>query len=372
MRNSPNIKYEAELVRALEHALQQLPGVKLSRLHSPKQKNRDDGADAVFQIKVQGRPVCILVEAKQSAFPRDIRHHAQRLGQRASNPGRVETVPVIVAPSISPGSRDLLREQRIGYFDAGGSLYLPLSSGVYFIDRQPLSGGDRRLRNLYKGRSSQVLHVLLAKPDQKWHVNELAEEAKVSPYTVHQVLTALEKQLWIEKQGKGPESVRVLREPGALLDAWAENYSVERYEFRNYHRWAQSFDSLRQTVAEKIEEHGGEYALTLASGAQLVAPFATSVDRLHFIVPATAKIDVVAKDAGLKPADDGANVAFMTAREYSPLLLRRRVDGVWVASDVQLYLDLQNWPGARQRAGRASAKGMLALLVHEATASRRL
>jgi hypothetical protein len=243
-----------------------------------------------------------------------------------------------------PGSRDLLREHGIGYFDAGGSLYLPLSSGVYFIDRQAPGRGDRRLRNLYKGRSAQVLHVLLAKPDHKWHVNELAVEAKVSPYTVHQVFTTLEKQLWIEKEGKGPESVRTLREPGALLDAWAENYSMERYEFRNYHRWAQSIDSLRQAVAEKIEEHGGEYALTLASGAQLVAPFATSVDRLHLIVPATTKIDAVAKNAGLRPADDGANVTFMITREYTPFLLRRRLAGVSVASDVQLYLDLHNWP----------------------------
>lgn len=344
MRNSPNKRFEAELVEALKDALEDLPGLKLSRLRSPKQSKRDDGADAVFSVQVQGRTIRVLVQAKQSAFPRDIRHHARHLGQRATKRGAVETVPLIVAPSISPGSRDLLREHGIGYFDAGGSLYLPLSSGVYLIDRQPPSGGDRRLRNLYKGRSSQVLHVLLTKPDQKWHVNELAEEAKVSPYTVHQVFTALEKQLWIEKEGKGPESVRTLREPGALLDAWAENYSMERYEFRNYHRWAQSFDSLRQVVAEKIEEHGEDYALTLASGAQLVAPFATGVDRLHLIVPATARVDVVAKDAGLKAADDGANVIFMITREYSPLLLRRRLDGVWVASDVQLYLDLQNWP----------------------------
>lgn len=344
MANSPNNQFELDLVHALEQALEQLPGVKLSRLQSSKQRNRGVGADAVFQIKVHGRAVCILVEAKQSAFPRDIRHHAQHLAQRVSKLGGVETVPVIVAPSISPGSRDLLREQRIGYFDAGGSLYLPLTSGVYFIDRQPPSRGERRLRNVYKGRSSQVLHVLLAKPERKWHVNELAEEAKVSPYTVHQVFTALEKQLWIEKQGRGPESVRILREPGALLDSWAENYSVERYEFRNYHRWAQSFASVRQAVAEKIEEHGSEYALTLASGAQLVAPFATTVDRLHLIIPATAKIDVVAKDAGLKPADDGANVIFMITREYTPFLLPQRLEGVWVASDVQLYLDLQNWP----------------------------
>jgi len=344
MSKLPNKFFRGQQVQALGLALEQLPGVELSRIESSRQKKLALGADAVFEIRVQGRRIYVLVQAKQSAFPRDIRSHLHQLNKIVGKRGSEETIRLIVAPSISPGSRDLLRESKIGYYDAGGSLYLPLSNGIYFIDRPAPSGGDRRLRNIYKGRTAQVLHVLLAKAHQKWHVNQLAEEANVSPFTVHQVFTSLEKELWIEKQGKGPESVRILREPGALLDAWAENYNFEQYEFRNYHRWTQTFESLRQIVVGAFEKHKTEYALTLGSGAHLVAPFATGIDRLHLIVPATTKMDVVAKNAELRPSDDGANVTLMITREHTPLLLRQRHQGIWVASDVQLYLDLWNWP----------------------------
>lgn len=341
MAKLPNNSFEKGLLDGLEKTLAELPGVKLSRNHSLKQN--DEGADAVLSIRVQGRLISVLVQAKQSGFPRDVRNYAIHPRNIIKERRGVEAVSIIAAPSISTGGRNLLRQQGIGYFDGGGSLYLPLSNGLYFIDRQPPSG-DRRLRSIYKGRSSQVIHLLLARHDRKWHINEMAEEAQVSPYTVHQVFTSLEKQLWIERQGKGPDSVRTLREPAALLDAWSENYSMKQFEFRNYYRWSQSLESLRKGVAEKIEKQGGEYALTLSSGAALVAPFTTNVDRLHFIVPSGLRLEDVVQAAGLKPVEDGANVIFMISREHSPLLLRRRLKGVWVASDVQIYLDLRNWP----------------------------
>jgi hypothetical protein len=102
MADSPNTRFEAELLEALKDELEHLPGVKLSRLRRSKEGNRDEGSDAVFQLKVQGRPVCILVQAKQSAFPRDIRHNARLLGDIANKRRGIETVPIIVAPSISP------------------------------------------------------------------------------------------------------------------------------------------------------------------------------------------------------------------------------------------------------------------------------
>lgn len=342
MQISPNIDYEEELFDALKELLEKLPGVKLP----PEQlleKLTDDRADAALEMEVGGRKVRLIVRVKKNGYPRDVHKDAGYLAGFPRHGGRAETVPVIAAPSLSPGSRELLRDVGVGYFDAGGSLYLPLSNGLYFIDR-PAPSADRRLHNVYKGRSAQVLHVLLVEEGRRWHVSELAREAGVSPYTAHQVFTFLEKQLWVEREGKGPESVRVLREPTMLLDAWAEKYTLKQYEFRNYYRWSQSFGSLRQEVCGEMESREIEYALTLSSGAASVAPFATSVDRLHIIVPAAAKLDGVVEATGLKPAEDGANVTLMVARQRAPLMLRRRVDGICVASDVQLYLDLQSWP----------------------------
>src|SRR5207253_1024960 len=112
----------------------------------------------------------------------------------------------------------MLQDEGVGYFDAGGSLYLPFSDGVFFIDRQA-PAPERKLQNIYEGKAAQVLHVLLRDPKREWHVTEMAEEAEVSAYTVHHVFTNLEKQAIMERHGKGPESIRVLAKPGELLDA---------------------------------------------------------------------------------------------------------------------------------------------------------
>jgi hypothetical protein len=163
---------------------------------------------------------------------------------------------------------------------------------------------------------------------------------------VHQVCTYLERQLWLEQEGKGPRSVRVLREPGALLDAWAASYSLERYQHVRYHRWASSQVDLLDAVLPALSQNGIEHALTLDSGASLVAPYATPGDRAWIIVPSSAvgPLEEIAREVGLRRVDEGERVTFLVTRERSPLLFRRQIDGNWVASDVQLYLDLHAWP----------------------------
>lgn len=201
-----------------------------------------------------------------------------------------------------------------------------------------------------------MVHALLHEPDRVWHVGDLAAAAEVSPYTAHQALTALERELWVEKEGSGPRAVRHLREPGPLLDAWAEAHRLEDYAFRRFHAWTQSPVALRQQVADALDAADVEYALTLTAGAELVAPFATASGRLTVLIPARADLASVIAAVELRPAEEGDNVAFLGARDRAPLLFRRRVGDTWVASDLQLYRDLLAWP----RRGREQARHLRA------------
>ena len=45
-------------------------------------------------------------------------------------------------------------------------------------------------------------------------------------------------------------------------------------------------------------------------------------------------------------------MSFLVTRERSPLLFRRRIGECWVASDVQLYLDLFSWPARGKEQAR--------------------
>src|SRR3712207_977721 len=55
--------------------------------------------------------------------------------------------------------------------------------------------------------------------------------------------------------------------------------------------WSQHPDQLRRAVGEALTRHGIEYALTLSSGAQLVAAHGTEVGHLWVLVPASAGIE---------------------------------------------------------------------------------
>lgn len=342
---------EVQLVKALQTALSDLPDV---QIQSVEHHVMWEGVlwDLQLHLLVQGRPARIVVETRKTTYPRDlllaVRQWQRLRHAEASSP----VVALVAAPAVSPGGRKLLREEGLGYWDLGGSLYLKLPWALYFIDLPaPRVGGRERL-DLYRGNAAQVLHTLLLEPEREWHVQELAVRAEVALSRVHRTLSALEEQLWVEKRGRGPQAVRLLRDPGALLDAWATHWDLSRYEFRDYHRWAQTPQSLRQVVAETLGRLEVEYALTLTSGADLVAPFATGSERLTVLIPSILDLDMITSAAGLKAVDEGGNVSFLVSRDRSPLLFRRCLGGIWVASNVQLYLDLASWPARGKEQAR--------------------
>lgn len=331
-----------DLLQEFERSISTLPGVEVLKFVN-EATDANQSMDAYSEIRIKGnKTVHLLIQVKLSGYPRDL----ERISQTTKETGKItkkdESLPVIVSRAVSPGSRKMLQEQGIGYFDSGGSLYLPLSDGIFYIDR-PAPPAERSLQNLYEGRSAQVLHVLLAEPDREWHVNELAERAGVSPYTVHRVFTKLEKESFLKRYGKGPDCVRTLKKPSELLDALAENYSFKQYDFQNYYKWAQSTAGLRDEIAGLLDENQIDYALTLGSGAELVAPFASSSERLYLIVEDSKKVKEAVRKADLEPVDDGANVTFLMTKLRAPFLNRQKIDDLWVAGDVQLYLDLSKW-----------------------------
>jgi hypothetical protein len=65
-------------------------------------------------------------------------------------------VPVLAAGSLSPGARELLRTEGVGYFDSGGSLYLPVTGAYVFIDKPPPKGPASTMRSLFTGRRAQA------------------------------------------------------------------------------------------------------------------------------------------------------------------------------------------------------------------------
>ena len=336
---------ERELIDQFLAALRSLPEVQaeLERAGAPE-------LDAQLALHVAGKPIHALVELRKAVYPRDVRQLVWRIRdlarQQPAGESGGEALPVLIAESISPGAKELLRAERVGYYDSGGSLYLPARGAYLYVDRPPPKSLSRSMRSLFTGRRAQVLHGLLVRHQDWFGVKDLAEQTLVSSATASQVLTEMERFDWLESRGQGPSKQRHLREPAALLDAWAKQLSsIRPPAMRRYFVPAMKPDGLMERLGQVCEAHSVDYAVSFEAAAQRYAPFLSAVSQVRCRLLAGSGGDAAIADLGARVVSEGANLAVIEAKSDGDLLFRERVGGVWLASPVQVYLDLLRGEG---------------------------
>lgn len=331
-----------DLIESVLETIRALPEAHAELRETPK--GHDESFDARIDLNLAGKSFILLIEAKRAIYPRDVRELIWKV-RRNANPVAIDSavtrIPVVVAQSISPGAKDLLRQEHVGYFDSGGSLFLPARGAYVYIEKPPPKALAKSLRSLFFGRRAQVLHALLVRHHSWISVKDLAELSQASPATVSQLMSELERFDWLEAKGQGPSKERLLREPGALLDAWAKQAMLNRpLRLRRYFVSLARPLQLSEHLDRVFERHEIQYAITHEAAAQRYAPFLSSVSQVRCrLVPGrAAEIALSALEA--RVVSEGANLAVIEARSPGELLFRERVDGVWLASPVQVYLDL--------------------------------
>ena len=337
---------ERRQVEQFVEALRALPEVRAEwEPGHPRGIRSDRGHDAEVGLRVAGKPVTLLIEAKKALYPRDVREILWRLKDyRRGRPGKPqarEVVSVLIAESISPGAKELLRDEHVGYYDSGGSLFLP-ARGVYlYVDKPPPRSLSRFLRSLFSARRAQVLHALLTRHEDWFSVTSLAARAKVSPATASQVLTELERFDWLESRGRGPRKQRHLCEPAALLDAWTRQLATMRPPtLHRYYVPAVQADSLVDKIDHVLTAHAVDYALTHEAAGQRYAPFLSRISQVRCRILMSPAADGAIGELGARAVSEGFNLAVIEAGLPGDLLFRERVDGSWLASPIQVYLDL--------------------------------
>ena len=320
----------AAVLRALGELF---PGARLRQESSPA-----EGAWAIaLTLPRPGKTHRLLLAFKSLGEPRYLAQAITvlTLGAARRPPQRY---PVVAAPYIAPEGQRLCREAGVGYLDLIGNAFLGLD-GV-LIDRRTESRPPRaraRLRRLVAPRSSRVLRVLLEQPKAAWTLTRLAEEATVSLRTAHLVVNALEEKAFVSKARGG---IR-LTQPGALLDLWAGQYDLAQHPRRSFYTFARNAREVARAIATAAVAQDSRLALTLHSGAALVAPFVRSPDVHAYVV---GDLDRLIRKLDLRPADTGGSVHLLVPADEGVLYRTQSVDGIPVVCNTQLYLDLVNYP----------------------------
>lgn len=163
---------------------------------------------------------------------------------------RNDVAYAMIAPAFSPQAQTYCITNEIDFLDLAGNLFISVP-GQFTLQRigmraqqQPSPSSTLRIINVFSGRSSRVLRVLLERP-KPWTLSEIAaeldrESQRVSKKTlrteisfnislgfISKTLRSLEEQIWLVRRGRQ----MVVPEPRHLLTQWAEKYK-ERFRWR--------------------------------------------------------------------------------------------------------------------------------------------
>jgi hypothetical protein len=334
---------ELPLINQFLDTIRALPDAKASIDHlEPEGSVGDWRHDAKIALQIGGKSFTLFVELKKTVYPRDAQQVLWQLRHRT----RSKSIPLLLAESISLGARQLLQNERVGYYDTGGSLFLPANGAYLYIDKPPPKSQSKSMRSLFSGRSAQVLHTLLVHHTEWFGVKELAVQASVSSATASEVMTELERFGWLVSRGQGPSKERNLSEPAALLDAWARQQALARPPaLRRYYVPGIKADAMLDDIGKVLAVHNVLYAFSNEAAAQRYAPFLSNISQVRCRLLAGPNADAAIGELGARVVSEGANLAVIEAKSRGELLFREQVSGIWLASPIQVYLDLLRGEG---------------------------
>jgi hypothetical protein len=272
----------------------------------------------------------IVVDEKSRLEPQNVERLA---GQRAASSRPV----LVVAPFLSPRTRELLADSGLNFADLTGNIRLVLSKPALFIDAR---GADEnptpapRKRSSLKGAKAGRLVRTLCDFRPPIGLRDLAKRAGVDAGYASRVVQYLIREALVTRTGRGPISTV---DWAALLRRWSEEYSPMKAGR------ATSFLAPRglQTVVDALKKLRGGYTLSASWAANLLAPVAPARLLLCF----ADDVPTLAKRLDLRQVEVGMNV--ILAQPFDRVVAERasKRDGLTIAAPSQIAADLLTSPG---------------------------
>jgi hypothetical protein len=350
------------LVEAFLSALAKVPGAKTEAVAAEQLTQPYGRNDLVVHMTIAGKPLVLVIEVKNLAFPRDVREAVWQLRKYQPHQltkSREHVVPFLIAETISPGAKETLRSEEVGYYDKGGSLYVPTPGAYILIDRPPPKK-PRTVGSIFAGRKAQVLLTVFDHRNEWVTVKDIAKASDVSPATASQTLTEMERRDWMQSRGSGPTKARKLVDPSEMISAWAQYRSaVKPPRPRRYYVSGTSEDVM-QSLAGACDATGAKYAITGEAAAQRYAPYLSNISQVVCRMLAGTEASKALSAIEARPVTEGWNLAVHESKTTADFSHARKVDMVWLASPLEVYLDLQGAAGRAKEMAEHLRRGQLA------------
>jgi hypothetical protein len=289
----------------------------------------------LIETKLQGK--VFFAEIRRNAQPRFLRNAIFYLKEIREKFPKYN--PLIVAPYVGPEGRALCRQEGVSYVDTLGNIGIFLKDGIIIKDsKRSIKRERRELKSLFSPKSTRVIRIILGNYKKRWLLQDLAATAKVSLGQTYNVIKKLIDEEYVEKTKEG---VR-LSNASALLEQWGSGYTItQANRIESFYSAENVYKKLIERLAGIAERENYSYAFTLFAGAGLLIPYVRT-PHVHFYSLGNA--EEFANKAGLKPVPSGGNVHLILPYDEGVLNPCQTIEGVRVVGNVQLYLDLLNYP----------------------------
>lgn len=343
-RTLQNRNQKQGLVNQLTDTLASAFGKKASALEDVSEQFSNTKANSVIKLVAASQTLFLFVVTKKAVYPRDLRQAIDVFNECLENESKgIDAVGLLAADFLSAGARKKLSSKGVAWFDMSGSFYLNFKNWIIDIQRTPLVSQKENYRiDLFTASRESIIHTLLTSPRKPFTVVELAKSAQTSVYTCSVTLQELERREWVNTIGAGPNKRRVLINPDALLDAWAERWTARKKQQSSWFTFVERPEQMLAYLADKINNSDIDYpwAFTGAAPANSLCPLLTSVEKVEIIIP-KGLTEETSNKLGLKRAEKGGNITLIERTDTS---LQHTADlgaGVF-ASPYILYMDLLN------------------------------
>jgi hypothetical protein len=344
-----------EIANALrtQEAIRGLSGVAIRGVQQP-----DQTFDIGFELRSGRNRIRVLGEIKAAFTPRTIAEIAPWVGRLKSL--RPDVSIALIAPALSEQAQAFCIQSDIDFLDLAGNVSINVP-GKFTLRRTgmraralPVETPEaKQTRNVFSGRYSRVLRVLLENPKQ-WTVTEIDRELKeqsknfserfpkapkvdftISLGAISKAISSLEEQLWIRRRGMAI----VVPEPARLLEQWAKKYKERyRWRLRSSFQTANPFGTELASIIGGLDRLvPGMYAFSSAMAASADSPF-VDIDVVDvFLLPGKAEASL--RKLKSEP-NRGPLLRFINPYDAGVFMYAKPVLDAAVVSSIQAYLDL--------------------------------
>ena len=299
--------------------------------------------DILVRLRLKRKTHTLICEVMSEGAPRRIYATAARVLRyeerlRETFAGeRISSSSMLLAPYLSPQSRQICRDFDIGYMDLEGNTWLTFDN--VYIDRivptKP-KGEIRGLKFLFNPKSARILRAMLKEPQRQWRITELADICNVSTGHVGNIRKRLIDEGWAKVESGG----LMLMRPSRLLDAWRENYRPPKsarmslYTRLHGRQLEKEIKNLFQS-----NENNENVLLSSFSAAKWMAPY-TRISGEYFYADVDG-LAYIARHLDTKRVSSGANVFVDCTTDDGIFIDKLEIsNGLVCTGTIQTYLDL--------------------------------